>query len=198
MNGTEVVASTGDPAFAVDRSGKMLAWNKAAEHCLGYRSSEVIGRPCWEVLRGLDLFSNRYCGKTCAVREMALRGEPVNRTQVVCRTGSGEERRFNMFTFVVNGETDKEIVHLLQRVSSCDEESAFPLPEAPACKQSRLSLRQLEVLKQLCDGKSTMAIAEHLGISPSTVRHHIQEIMRRLKVHSRLEVVALAHRLGLI
>lgn len=77
MNGTEVVATTGEPAFAVDLEGRILAWNAAAEHCLGYRSSEVLGRPCWTILQGQDLFSNRYCDENCPVRGMAAKGEPA-------------------------------------------------------------------------------------------------------------------------
>ena len=198
MNGTEVVTTTGDPAFAVDRDGRILAWNKAAEHCLGYQRTEVVGRRCWRVLQGRDLSSNRYCGENCTVRAMALLSEPIHRTQIVFRTGSGEETPFSMSTLVVRGETGKEIVHLLQCLSSCAEDTASPLPMAPANNHGRLSPRRLEVLKHLGEGKRTEEIAELLGISSATVRHHIQAVLKNLGVHSRLEAVALARRIGLI
>jgi len=92
MNGKEVVATTGDPAFAVDREGKIIAWNDAAEYCLGYRRSEVVGRRCCRVLQGRDLSSNRYCSETCAVREMATHGEPIHRTQMFYARGTHGHR----------------------------------------------------------------------------------------------------------
>lgn len=196
MNGIEVVDTTGDPAFAVDVEGKIIAWNKAAEYCLGHRRSEVIGRHCWRVLRGRDLCSNRYCDKTCPIRNMALQGEPVNRTEMFFRNASGERARFGMSTFVLGAGVSQEIVHLLQPVTA--REGASAESSGPAGNNSRLSSRQLEVLRYLGEGKGTRKIAEELGLSPATVRHHVQHILERLKVHSRLEAVALARRIGLL
>ncbi len=118
----EVVATTGDPAFAVDPEGPIIAWNEAAEHCLGYRRSEVVGCRCWRLLRGQDLFSNRYCGEKCSVRDMAPRGEPVHRTQAFLRTASGERARFGMSTLVVRGEA-RPGARLPPRHSSVEAES---------------------------------------------------------------------------
>ena len=200
MNGIEVVATTGDPAFAVDPEGKIIAWNEAAEYCLGYRRSEVVGRHCWRVLEGRDPSSNRYCAEHCPMRDMAMRGEPVHRTEMFFRNASGGATRASMSTLVVQGKTNKEIVHLLHCVSSCEEEPVSADLSSPATNNSstRLSPRQLEVLNHLADGKGTEEIAEMLCISPATVRHHIQNTLTRLKVHSRLEAVTLARRIGII
>jgi DNA-binding NarL/FixJ family response regulator len=61
-----------------------------------------------------------------------------------------------------------------------------------------LTARELEVLRLLASGASTGAGAELLGISPATLRAHVQAILRKLGAHSRLEAVAEAARLGLI
>lgn len=47
----------------------------------------------------------------------------------------------------------------------------------------------------LAAGMDTRMIASMLFISPITVRNHIQNLLRKLGVHSRLEAVALAHHL---
>jgi PAS domain S-box-containing protein len=198
MNGTEVVATTGDAAFAVDPEGRIIAWNEGAEYCLGYRRPEVLGRRCWRVLQGQDLSSNRYCDRTCPVRNMAMKGEPINRTQMFFRNASGETTPVAMSTLVVQGEKSKEIVHLFQCLSSDAQETMVPLNMPAASSNAPLSVRQLEVLKHLADGKSTEEIAELLCIAEVTARHHIQHILSRLKVHSRLEAVALARRIGLL
>jgi DNA-binding NarL/FixJ family response regulator len=61
-----------------------------------------------------------------------------------------------------------------------------------------LSTRELEVLQRLGDGMSTVDIAASLFLSSNTVRNHIQSIMQKLGVHSRLEAVAHGVRAGLI
>ena len=42
----------------------------------------------------------------------------------------------------------------------------------------------------------TERLAESLGISPNTMRTHIQNVLSKLGVHSRLQAVALALRAG--
>jgi DNA-binding NarL/FixJ family response regulator len=41
-------------------------------------------------------------------------------------------------------------------------------------------------------------MAATLGVSPETIRNHVRAILRALRVHSRLEAVAEAHRRGLV
>lgn len=52
-----------------------------------------------------------------------------------------------------------------------------------------LSNREVEVLEQLSKGLSYTVIARHLFLSPSTVRKHIENIYKKLQVHSKLEAV---------
>lgn len=52
-----------------------------------------------------------------------------------------------------------------------------------------LSKREVEVLEQLSKGLSYTAIANNLYLSPSTVRKHIENIYKKLQVHSKMEAV---------
>jgi PAS domain S-box-containing protein len=61
-----------------------------------------------------------------------------------------------------------------------------------------LTPRQLEVLRALAGGSSTRQIADSLGISVETVRNYVRAILRALEVHSRLEAVLEARRLGIV
>lgn len=63
---------------------------------------------------------------------------------------------------------------------------------------SDLTSREIEVLKLLAEGLSNQAIADKLVISVHTVRHHVQNIITKLDVHSKLEAVATAAKEGLI
>jgi DNA-binding NarL/FixJ family response regulator len=55
---------------------------------------------------------------------------------------------------------------------------------------SRLSERELEVLALLTEGADNEAIAARLVISPETARTHVQHVLAKLGVHSRLEAAA--------
>jgi DNA-binding NarL/FixJ family response regulator len=55
----------------------------------------------------------------------------------------------------------------------------------------RLTRREREVLGHLAEGADNDAIAQRLVISPQTARTHIQNLITKLGVHSRLEAVAL-------
>jgi DNA-binding NarL/FixJ family response regulator len=54
-----------------------------------------------------------------------------------------------------------------------------------------LTEREWEVLEYLHDALSTAEIAERMSISPVTVRRHVSEILKKLRVSSREEAVRL-------
>jgi len=56
-------------------------------------------------------------------------------------------------------------------------------------EQISLSKREVEVLEQLSKALSYTAIADNLFLSPSTVRKHIENIYKKLQVHSKMEAV---------
>jgi two-component system response regulator NreC len=61
-----------------------------------------------------------------------------------------------------------------------------------------LTPREYEVLTLLADGASNVAIADQLSISPKTVARHRENIMGKLNLHSRSELVKYAIRKGII
>src|SRR5205085_12530049 len=60
-----------------------------------------------------------------------------------------------------------------------------------------LTDRERDVLARLVHGESGKQLARHMGIAYSTARTHIQNILAKLGVHSRLEAVAFAVEHGL-
>lgn len=61
-----------------------------------------------------------------------------------------------------------------------------------------LTSREQEVLALLANGDNNTQIGEKLGISPKTVARHRENIMRKLNLHSRTELVKYAIRKGII
>ena len=58
--------------------------------------------------------------------------------------------------------------------------------------------REREILRLLTLGLATDSISAQLHISTTTVRNHIQRLMAKLNVHSRIEAVNHAHRHQLV
>jgi DNA-binding NarL/FixJ family response regulator len=61
-----------------------------------------------------------------------------------------------------------------------------------------LSKREMDVLQGLADGLSTTELAQALYVSPRTVQGHVQSILTKLGVRSKLEAVLGGLRLGIV
>jgi two-component system nitrate/nitrite response regulator NarL len=61
-----------------------------------------------------------------------------------------------------------------------------------------LTGRERQCLELLVEGHDTAAIVAELGVSAATVRTHVQALLNKLGVHSRLEAAAFAVQHGLI
>jgi DNA-binding NarL/FixJ family response regulator len=65
-------------------------------------------------------------------------------------------------------------------------------------RAGRLTRREREVLALLAEGADNDAIAQRLVISPQTARTHIQNVLSKLGVHSRLEAAAFVVQNGIL
>ena len=94
--------------------------------------------------------------------------------------------------------------HALRSVE--DGQSVFPQRQIGRNRErsgaellaDQLTTREVEVLQLLAEGATSAQIAEKLDVSPNTVRTHVQGILSKLQVHSRLEAAAFAVRHGLV
>jgi len=70
--------------------------------------------------------------------------------------------------------------------------------EQPESLYDRLSDREKEMLKLLAEGRSNREIAELLCLSVKTVMGHRANLMEKLALHNRTELVKFAIRIGLV
>jgi DNA-binding NarL/FixJ family response regulator len=63
-------------------------------------------------------------------------------------------------------------------------------------RTNRLTPREVEILQLMADGVRRNDLASLLGMSPATLRTHVQNIITRLGVHSKTEALAFAIRHG--
>lgn len=65
-------------------------------------------------------------------------------------------------------------------------------------RTAEFTARELDVLKLLAEGLDTIAMSRNLGIAAHTVEWHVRHVIEKLQVHSKLQAVIAAARLGLI
>ena len=90
---------------------------------------------------------------------------------------------------IVKGETvvAQELTGVLARAVQGGAE-----PTERRTQIKGLTPREREILCLLAEGQSNKVIARNLGISDGTVKLHVKAILRKLKVHSRVEAAVLA------
>ncbi|MCQ3978389.1 MAG: hypothetical protein DPW09_33600 [Anaerolineae bacterium] len=214
----QALAKAADGAFVVNEDQRILYWNEAAQELLGYTAAKVVGQSCYETMRSCDEKGRPLCCRHCPVITLALEGQTVATYEVVVQTQSGEMRWINISILTIFPPDDDSgplVVHLFRDATQKKQNEQFirrlfdssegspdlaPPPQSAAVADSLTELlteREREVLYLLAQGLNTNAIARSLSISPATVRNHVQSILNKLQVHSRLEAVtyALDHKL---
>ncbi len=76
-------------------------------------------------------------------------------------------------------------------------DAALPVPAPPASKIEQLSPREQEILRGIARGASNKEIARDLGIAETTVKIHVQHVLRKLDVSSRVQAAVIASEQGL-
>lgn len=195
-------------AVVVDREDRIVSWSGGAERLLGYDDDAVLGRPLQEVLDGRDVFGNLLCRSGCWLRQMWDRSEPVRRFEVDARHADGHRLRLVIEVepsgSSARGGGEAGWAYWLSPDQRHAERRRAPPPteslalEATPDPTLSLTRRELEVLRLLARGAETPEIARELGISSTTARNHIQHLLEKLGAHTRLQVVSLAHRSGLL
>lgn len=201
-----VLSRTADGMVAIDAGGCIIGWNSAAEGLFGYTAQEVIGRPCNEVLRFEDRCANAVCDTECSLHGVptAKSNWVVPTRDVLTRSRTGQRLWLSLTTVLVPPAEDEPCrrIHLMREVGVTPELEMAILErltqpkrgEVDASVIDQLSVRETEVLRLLAEGLGTQEIADQLFVSSATARNHVQHILNKLNVHSRLEAVALALR----
>ena len=209
------IARSGEAVFAIDSADRIILWNKKCEELLMRPARSVLGKPCYDVLGGRDASGNIYCYRNCPAAHQSRQlqaADPVKKFPLSVKIGGGV-KWFTMSMFaipsyhpalstvvhVVRPREDHPESPLEQTLSkeASDVEPLWPMTTAEG-EPVDLTAREKEILRCLAEGLSTPAIAKKLFIAPVTVRNHVQSILHKLDVHTKLAAVVFAYQHHLI
>ena len=143
---------SGDALVVFDRSLQIVEWNKAAEKLTGIPAKDAVGRPCWDLLRGIDVRGSLVCHAGCSGARLIRTGWPVSSEKIQITTSRGGRKPVSMSTIGIRGADGPLFVHVLRN----GEE--IPADQNGGGRPARLTDRQREVLRLLEEGFSAKRI----------------------------------------
>lgn len=109
--------------------------------------------------------------------------------------------------FLRKDQSLRVIFDALDRLAAGREIALPPLQRPPQHSPEQVRVRRLvdaltnrerDVLRRLVEAEDTVTIAHELGVAPSTARTHLQNVLLKLGVHTRLQAVVLVASGGLV
>jgi PAS domain S-box-containing protein len=203
----EAFRRASDGVFAVDQGGRVVFWNWEAESIFGIDQAAALDRHCEDIVRGFEVSGGVLCQPDCRVLGCSRRGHAAETYDLVRTDTAGKQQWLNVSIVVLRGQRRNSTltVHLVRDVTASRhvEQRAAGVLAALRTPDTDKALppitrREAEVLRLLACGASNRTIADTLGISATTVRNHIEHLLAKLGVHSKLEAVVYAARSGLV
>lgn len=217
----DLLYNTADGVFAIGSDHRIIFWNKAAQDILGFKPKEVLGKYCYKIISGRNESGEVLCSKNCCVVDTIKRGRKVRNFDTLAHTKTGTRVWINVSIVAIPSkhedlhiaahifrditERKKEqilIKKIIANIKLLDQpgknayiDQTSTLSRKP---RARLTRREYDVIRLLAEGRSAKDIAEELYISWSTARKHIQNILTKLGLHSKLEAVTYAIRNNMI
>jgi PAS domain S-box-containing protein len=219
----QALTRTSDGAFIIDEHNRIVFWNDAAEALLGYTAAEAARLFCYQLFGARDEQGQTLCQRFCRFSIRAAQGETLPNLDVFAQKRDGQGRWLNLTTFMVptvapavgdvivhlfrdaTGKKSNErfVRQIMEASQALQDETYRPrmamdaAETAPDPRLQELTPREREVLRLLAEGLGTEEMAALLNISLATTRNHVQSVLNKLRVHSRLEAVAYVYQNGL-
>ncbi|HUZ47706.1 MAG TPA: LuxR C-terminal-related transcriptional regulator [Terriglobia bacterium] len=211
--------------YVVNDTQRIVCWNGGAAKLFGYSEAEVLNKPCYQIIGG-KVCGKSWCHAGCAVQRSVKRGIPLQNFDMQISARDGEEISLSasVFTLARNGRrfsihvlrdmtreehTREALVKVLDTLQdygiSDGNRESFSLhvshvhaASSRSPSVAELTPREIEVLELLAEGLSTREVAGRLGVSPFTVRSHVESILLKTGMHTQAQAVAYAYRAGLL
>ncbi len=148
------------------------------------------------------------------VTETVLRHDPSARVLILSASGEQEDVlaavKAGATGYLVKSASREQLIEAVRRTAAGDpvftpglaglvlgEYRRLSEPAADDPDRPRLTERETEVLRMVATGMSYKQIAERLVLSHRTVQNHVQNTLRKLQLHNRVELTRWAIEQGL-
>lgn len=160
----------------IHENGRIQAINQAVTDVYGYAADELIGQTIQRLVQAMAPATEQQT----ILQKMGVGHHHAYQTKCLHKNGSEIAMEVTASPIIYNGRKMRMIV--LKPLSALGK----PLPEL---EEVNLSRRQQQVLHYLALGLADKEIAQTLKIKLPTVKHHKQELFKKLQVTSRAEAV---------
>ncbi len=176
---------------------EVMYQNRATAGLLGYELGDLVGEDLLGLIHPEDM-------RKTAHRLSRVSGIPGgnDRAQLRVRHKDGTWHAIDVWAtnLLENRAVSGLVIYFRDISGQSGTEGAWAGQTAAmlTAKEYHLTGTELRILALLVDGHSNARMAEELVISPSTVRFHVTNIIRKLGVSNRTEAAALAVRRHMI
>lgn len=158
--------------FIVNSELVIEHWNQSVSQMMGLAEEKVLGRPCYDVIRGTLLDGSQFCDSSCRLLQ-TIDGTPAS---ILIPTRYTGHRIAQLHVTLV--ENPVMLVHWL----TLSDQTVSPTWHLTPRQQAIFALRS--------QGMSRAAIARKLHIQLSTVNTHIKRVREILGVRTEQEALA--------
>ncbi len=192
--------NTAVAAMGVDPSGRIVLWNHGATGLFGYNAQQVTNHRCFDLVAGKDARGNMLCHAGCSIMMMFRHGQPPNDYLLRSHDAEGGELLLNVSTVLADTDSFPVCLHLFHDIRWMHAAPCTDERRPAETPQSSISLtaREREILQLMVEGLDSHEMQQLLHISYATVRNHIQNILDKLAVHTRVAAVVVAIRENLV
>jgi len=136
-------------------------------------------------------------GAVDALQRALIKATPQNFARRFVEEGARMERMLqDIIRHLGVANMDNETVNFISRVMANLKNGVETIKEG--CQAHILSVREMEVLRELDLGLATKVIARKLDLSEATVKFHLGNIYKKFGVNTRKLAISIAHQKGIL
>jgi len=183
-----VFEQSSNPMALVTESRRFAEVNPSMQHWLDYSRDELVGKHVWDFLP-----ESKQPIVESEWQTFLATGEAAGEHELLRGDGLVVHFEFAAHTELVTGRRLVLFVAMHGELETAEGEPVRGGPEGQV-----LSPREREVVELVARGNSGQEIADELGLSPETIRTHVDNAKVKFDARNRAQLVAMALGSGLI